>query len=109
MEIERNIELLRLQPSSQREVVDEAAHTSGARRDDDLVEMWIATDDRRGRRLDEVGEVSVGKPPAQRVDGRRREHDIADLAQPDEENSDVGYSSIVASSISITGMSSLIG
>jgi hypothetical protein len=53
--------------------------------------------------------VRVGKPPAQRVDSRRREHDIADLAQPYEENSDVGYSSIVASSISITGISSLIG
>jgi hypothetical protein len=34
--------------------------------------------------------MCVGKPPSQRVDGRRREHDVTDLAQPYEENSDVG-------------------
>jgi hypothetical protein len=37
---------------------------------------------------------------------RRREDDIADFTQPDQQD---GQSSIVASSISITGMSSLIG
>ena len=41
-----------------------------ARRDDDLVQMRVADDDRRRRRLDEVGEVRVGKPLPQRADGR---------------------------------------
>ena len=87
-----------------------------ARRDDDLVEMRVAGDDRRGRGLDEIGELRVGKPPAQRVNGRRREDDVADLAQANEQDCNCRsisqfsrHSSIVASSISMTGMSSLIG
>jgi len=49
--------------------------------------MRIADHDRRGRRLDDVGEMSVWKFPPQRVDGRRREDDVTDLAETDEENS----------------------
>ena len=73
-------------------------------------------DDRLGRRLDEITDVGVGKPSAQGADGRRREDDIADQAKPDEQNLSrmtlsvsKGQGSTVASSISITGMSSLIG
>ena len=50
-----------------------------ARRDDHLVEVRVVGDDRRRGRLDEIGEVRVGKSLAQRAHGRRREDDVADL------------------------------
>ena len=51
-----------------------------------------------------------GNACAEGADGRRREDDVADLPQPDEEDAHVrAYSSIVASSMSMTGMSSLMG
>jgi hypothetical protein len=59
-------------------------------------------------RFDEVGEVGVREPVAEAADGRRREDHVADLPQADQEDArDQG--SIVASSMSITGMSSLMG
>jgi hypothetical protein len=68
--------------------------------------MRVAVNDRCGRRFDEVGEVRVGQMPPQRADERGREDDVPDQAQADEEDL---QGSIVASSISMTGMSSLIG
>ena len=62
--------------------------------------------DGRRRRFDEVGQVGVREVPPQRTDERGREDDVADQAQADKENV---QGSIVASSISMTGMSSLIG
>ena len=67
---------------------EQPAHARAARRDDHLVEMRIAGDDRRGRRFDEVGEVGVGKPPAQGADGRRGEDDVADLRAAEPAGSD---------------------
>ncbi len=70
---------------------------------------------RFGRRFDEVGDAGVGKPPPQRADRRRGEDHVADQAQANQEDLRTWHSepwtyfSIVASSISITGMSSLIG
>jgi hypothetical protein len=52
--------------------------------------MRIVKHHRRSHWFDDVGEVGVGKASAQRVDRRRRKDDIADLPQPDEQNSDVG-------------------
>src|SRR5207248_9019931 len=57
------------------------------RRDDDLVDARVALDDRRRRRLDEVGDVSLRKPVTQGANRRRREHDVADLAETDKEDS----------------------
>ncbi len=76
------------------------------RRDDQFVDIGIVLDDRRRGRLDEVRDVGLGKAPAERANGRRREDDVADLPQPDQQDL---QSSIVASSMSMTGMSSLIG
>jgi hypothetical protein len=50
--------------------------------------------------------VGAGEAPPQGGEGRGRERHVTDQAQPDEEDL---QGSIVASSISITGMSSLIG
>ena len=59
-----------------------------------------------GGGFDDVGETRVRKAPAQRRDRRCREDHVADQSQPDQQD---GQGSTVASSISITGMSSLIG
>ena len=68
--------------------------------------MRIAGDDRSGRRLDYISNVCVGELAAEAADGGCREDDVADFAQPDEKDF---QGSTVASSTSITGMSSLIG
>ena len=65
-------------------------------------------DHRRRVTLDEIGDPGAGIGPAERPDQRRREDDVANQPQADQENLRGRYS-IVASSISITGMSSLIG
>src|SRR4051794_31778261 len=67
--------------------------------------MRIVLEDRRGSRLDEVGEAGVREPPAERPDDRGGEYHVAD--QPEADQQDV-QGSMVASSISMTGMSSLI-
>ena len=64
------------------------------------------TDDGLGRRFDEIGQLGGGEPAAQGANrGRGKDH-VADQAQPDQEDF---QGSTVASSISITGMSSLMG
>jgi hypothetical protein len=62
--------------------------------------------DRQRGRFDEVGEVRVREMAPKRTDGGRREHDVADQAQSKQQNL---QGSTVASSISMTGMSSLMG
>jgi hypothetical protein len=106
VQVEREIETRPPQPPRQRDVRDDPFHPARPRHHDHLVEMRIVPDDRRRIRLDQVGEPRLRVRPAQPAQQRRREHDVADEAQPDEQ--DV-QGSIVASSISITGMSSLIG
>ena len=117
MEVDDEIEARRAQAPREREVVDEPSQPARALGDDDRVEMRVVPDDRRGRRLDEIGDVRVGKAAPEGRDGGRREDDVADEAQPDEQNlhpatplgRTSGQGSTVASSMSMTGMSSLIG
>ena len=61
---------------------------------------------RRPLALDQIRDRRIRVRPPQRPDERRREHDVAD--QPEANQEDL-QGSIIASSISITGMSSLIG
>ena len=77
--------------------------------DDDFVKMRVGTNDGRCLFFDDIGDVGVRIIPAEGADRGSREHDIADEPQPDEQNLQSGYFSTVASSISMTGMSSLIG
>ncbi|MGC4080962.1 MAG: hypothetical protein QM736_02305 [Vicinamibacterales bacterium] len=109
---------------------------ANARRHHHLVEVGVRRDDRSSGRFDDVGEVCVREVIAKRGEGRRREDDVADLPQPNQQdlnrelqsaaweliqavparpsssaisNFFCSYGSIVASSMSMTGMSSLIG
>ena len=63
------------------------AQSARARSDDDVVEMRVVQHDRRSRRFDDVGEMSIGKPTAQRVNRRRRENHVANLPEANEEDS----------------------
>ncbi len=77
-----------------------------SRRHDQFVDVRAGRDDGGRERFDQVGDAGIRKPLPDRAQRRRGEDDVADFAQSNEQ--DV-QSSIVASSMSITGMSSLIG
>jgi hypothetical protein len=102
------------QAASEAEVGRETGHAAYARGHNYVVQAGVAGDDGRGGGLDKIGEVGIRKPATQRVDGGRGEDDVANLTEPDEKNprdviANPIHSSTVASSMSITGMSSLIG
>ena len=117
------------QAADERDVVANPGEPAATRRDDDVVEVWISGDDRRGRRFDDVSDVGGGKMLAQAANGRCREHDVANLAKANQQKTlnhqthqnhqladrqwpfplADSYGSMVASSMSMTGMSSLIG
>ena len=108
MQIQREIEPFPPQSARQRQIVGDPPRAARARRHDHLVEMRIMRDDGRRVTLDEIRDPGARIRPAQRPDERRREDDVADQSQANQEDLRSRYS-IVASSISITGMSSLIG
>ena len=110
MKIDDEIESAGAEPAGQPEIVAEARETTRPLDDDDVVEVGMVAHHRLGWSLDEIGEARAREAPLQGADGRRREHDVADQPQADEQDV-VGrfYGSIFASSMSITGMSSLIG
>ncbi len=82
MEIDRQVVSRRAQPAAERDVREQMS----AGGDDQLVDVWIGADDIRRPRFDEVGDVGIREPLAQPAERRRREHDIPDLAQADEED-----------------------
>ena len=94
------------QSPSQPQVIAQPRQSARPRHDHDLVQAGMVTDHRLGRRFDEISDVGSRKPAAQGANRRCGEHHIADQAQPDEEDL---QGSTVASSISMTGMSSLMG
>ena len=107
VEIDRHVVARAPQGARQADVGGQPPQAAGLGRDDHLVEMGIAGDDGSRRRLHQVAELRVRVAPSKCPDHRGREDDVADEAQPDEQ--DLHYGSMVASSMSMTGMSSLIG
>jgi hypothetical protein len=113
VKVDREIEQSLLQLEAKAEIFPKAARGVRFRCDDDAVKVRIALNDRCGERFDEVGELRgrVGLPD--RLDCGRRQNDIADQAKTNQKDAGelVSYQSFstVASSISITGMSSLMG
>src|SRR5262249_26251444 len=89
-----------------------------ARGDQHVIDIGVRLHHRCRGRFNEVGEMCVRKRAPQRRNGRRREDDGANRSEPDNQDSwcrgqwprcQVYGFSIVASSINMTGMSSLIG
>ena len=87
MKIDRDVVSRRLEAASERDVGQQAAQPAHTWRDDDVAEVGVVEDHRRGGGLDDIGELRVRKPPAQRVNGWRREHHVADLSQPNQQYS----------------------
>ena len=70
----------------------------------------MVRDDRFGGCFHEIRKVRVREAAPEGANRGRGEHHVANQAQTNEQNlQGATYGSIVASSISITGMSSLIG
>ena len=116
MKIDGDVEVTGSQPPREDEVITHTREAGAALCDDDLREMGVAVENGRGRALDHISDLGLWILPSHRGDKRGRQDDVADEAQPDEEDLHTepalpagDYGSIVASSISITGMSSLIG
>jgi hypothetical protein len=116
VKVDGHIELFPAKPASKCEVVRKARQPAWTLDDDEGVDVWIVPHHRFGGAFHEIGDGGRRKLPANAGHGRRREDDIADQAKPDEQNLlrmtlrvSKGQGSTVASSISITGMSSLIG
>jgi len=107
VEVDSDVEASAMEAASHGQIVEHASQPATLRDDDHLVEMRIGGNDRRGRRLDEIGDVGVGEAVPKRPNGRRRQRDVAEEAKSNEK--DPGQGSTVASSMSITGMSSLMG
>src|SRR5437867_2838893 len=106
VKIDRDVVPLRAKTPADAQIVPELRRPSSFPDDDHLVDMWIVRDDRGGGRLDDIRDVRVGESLPDRAHGRCGEDDVTDLSEADEEDL---QSSIVASSMSMTGMSSLIG
>jgi hypothetical protein len=88
MEIDGDVVPLSPQPAAESKIAEQAAHAARARRDDDLVQMGVAGDNRRGRRLDDIADVRVREPLAQRMYGGGGEGDVTNLPETDEQNLD---------------------
>ena len=106
MEIDRDIERGTAQPPGGRGIIAKPPQAGPLRKFKDVVDVRVAANHRGSSRFDEVSEMCRGVAPPQRPDQRGREDHVANQAKTNQEDL---QGSIVASSISITGMSSLIG
>ena len=107
VEVDGDIECRAPQPTSHSQIVTQSAQTRVLRDFNNRIDVRIAADDRSGGWFDEVSKMPGWIAPPECSYQRGREDDVADQAQANQE--DLHSFSIVASSISITGMSSLIG
>ena len=112
MKVDDEIERASAQTSDERQFRHIRRDAAGRRRHDDLVNMRIVRDDGLGGRFDEIRDVRPRVPFSNGAHSGRGEHDVADLAKSDQENAHPNrqiHFSMVASSMSMTGMSSLMG
>jgi hypothetical protein len=86
MEIDRHVEPAGAETPCQPEVVAKPGHAAAAGGHDHFVQMRIGRNHGRGCRLDDVRNVGVWKTIAQAANGRRRENNIANLPQANEQN-----------------------
>ena len=106
MEVDRDVEARASEAAAERKVIGHPRHPPAPGRNDELVDMGVVEDDGRSRRFHNVGEMGDGEGASEGADDRSREDHVTDEPQTNEQDP---QGSIVASSISMTGMSSLIG
>ncbi len=84
MKIDDEIESFGAQTARERDVILKSRQAAPAVGHEDAVDIRVVTDNRRGLRFDEIGDVSVRKPAPDRGDcGSSKDH-VADEAQPNE-------------------------
>ena len=86
MEIDRDIVVLIAEQQPEQNITPQPCQPSRSRGDDDLRELRIAFDDRRGCRLDHVTDLRIGKSIAKSTDGWCRKNDIANLPQTNQQD-----------------------
>ena len=86
MKVDRDVEAFPGQPPAKRDVMRQPAHTWQTRRDDDVGEVRVADDHRSTGRFDDIGELCRGKTSGESRKRRRREDDVADLPESDQED-----------------------
>jgi hypothetical protein len=87
VKVDRKVEVSSLELEAEAEIFPESARRVRLRCDDDVVKMWIALNDRSGKRFDEVGEPRGWVRFPDRLDRRRCQNDIADQTEANDENS----------------------
>ena len=87
MKVDRQVVVACAEAPDQRHLGTETSRSSQPVRHDDFIEVRVVLDDRQRGGFDHVRKMSVRKPCAERADGRRREHHVANLAKPDKEDS----------------------
>ena len=85
VKVDRDVERRSPKPSHEGDLGAPGRGAAMPRRDDDVIYMWILRDHRLSRRLDDVRDMRGGKAFTDGFDGRRREDDVADLPQADEQ------------------------
>jgi hypothetical protein len=83
MQIDGDVEPLPPQLTRKREVVADPGETATLRDDNDVSQITIPADDGRSRRFDDIGELGVRIPAAQRTNERCRQHHVTDQPQTD--------------------------
>jgi tetratricopeptide (TPR) repeat protein len=86
MHVNHQVEPAPPQAPRQADIVDQPGEATPAFHDQDVVQMRVAGDDRRGIALYEIGECRVGECAPQCPNHRRREYHVADEAEADEED-----------------------
>jgi hypothetical protein len=84
--VNHHVEALPPEPPGEPDIVEDPRHPARPFDDDDVVEVGIAGNHRRGIALDEIAERRVRKRPPQSPDQRRRQDHVADESQANEEH-----------------------
>jgi hypothetical protein len=117
MKVDGEVVPLAAQSPNQRQIGAESPWRARTGGDNHFVEMQIASNDGRRLFLDDVRDFGVRVAPPDCANGRRRKDNVANQPQADQQYVQIEslisnhpvYFSMTASSINITGMSSLIG
>ena len=86
VQIDRDVEALAPQPSREREIVHDSTQAAALGHDDQFVDVRVASQDRRGRGLDDVRHMRVRLKPLQRPNEGRGEDYVADQTKADEKD-----------------------
>jgi hypothetical protein len=90
VKVDHDVEPPRPERASYPQVLPESRHATCPRDGDHLVEVRVAVHDRRRGLLDQIRQARIREAAAERANGRRGEDDVADEAQPHQQDVHVG-------------------